>query len=81
MQMYEKGIITDAVLDVFEDEPIPQNSPLLKMDQVMLAPHNSNSSPQAWEAVHWNTIKNLLIGLKMPTDEFERIRLRNKEDS
>ena len=29
----------------------------------MLAPHNSNSSPAAWERVHWNTIKNLLEGL------------------
>jgi hypothetical protein len=29
----------------------------------MLAPHNSNSSPAAWERVHWNTIKNLVEGL------------------
>jgi D-3-phosphoglycerate dehydrogenase len=52
-----------AALDVFEVEPLPQDSPLLKMDNVMLAPHNSNSSPAAWEGVHWNTIKNLLEGL------------------
>jgi len=31
----------------------------------MLAPHNSNSSPFYWERVHWNTIRNLLIGLDM----------------
>jgi len=36
---------------------------LRKMQNVMLAPHNSNSSPAAWENVHWNTIRNLLIGL------------------
>ena len=52
-----------AALDVFEFEPLPLDSPLLKMDNVMLAPHNSNSSPAAWERVHWNTIKNLLTGL------------------
>jgi len=57
--------IAGAALDVFEDEPIPLNSPLLKMDNVMLAPHNSNSSPAAWENVHWNTIRNLLIGLNI----------------
>ena len=34
------------------------------MDNVMLAPHNSNSSPQAWERVHQNTIQNLLSGLR-----------------
>ncbi len=52
-----------AALDVFEFEPLPTNSPLLKMDNVMLAPHNSNSSPVAWERIHWNTIRNLLDGL------------------
>lgn len=55
--------LAGAALDVFEFEPLPQNSPLLKMDNVMIAPHNSNSSPAAWERVHWNTIRNLLAGL------------------
>ena len=55
--------LAGAALDVFEHEPLPLESPLMKMDNVMLAPHNSNSSPAAWERVHWNTIKNLLEGL------------------
>ena len=57
------GQIGGAALDVFESEPLPKDSPLLRMDNVMLAPHNANSSPAAWERVHWNTIKNLLDGL------------------
>jgi len=57
------GQIGGAALDVFEVEPLPKDSPLLKMDNVMLAPHNSNSSPTAWERIHWNTIKNLVEGL------------------
>lgn len=59
----QAGKIGGAALDVFEVEPLPLNSPLLKMDNVMLAPHNANSSPSAWERVHWNTIKNLVDGL------------------
>jgi len=55
--------IGGAALDVFEFEPLPLDSPLLKMDNVMLAPHNSNSSPTAWERIHWNTIRNLVEGL------------------
>jgi D-3-phosphoglycerate dehydrogenase len=68
----QNGKIAGAALDVFEDEPIPSNSPLLKMDNVMLAPHNSNSSPAAWEKVHWNTIRNLLEGLGIPADDLEQ---------
>ncbi len=65
----QKRKIGGAALDVFEVEPLPQDSPLKKMDNVLLAPHNSNSSPSAWENVHWNTIRNLLIGLDIdPAD-------------
>jgi D-3-phosphoglycerate dehydrogenase len=63
------GQVGGAALDVFEFEPLPADSPLLKMDNVMLAPHNSNSSPAAWERVHWNTIKNLIEGLGMKMKE------------
>jgi phosphoglycerate dehydrogenase-like enzyme len=64
------GQIGGAALDVFEQEPLPKDSPLLKMDNVMLAPHNANSSPAAWERVHWNTIKNLLDGLNIKYEHF-----------
>ncbi|HSJ88617.1 MAG TPA: phosphoglycerate dehydrogenase [Anaerolineales bacterium] len=55
--------LAGAALDVFEFEPLPLASPLMNMDNVLLAPHNSNSSPAAWERVHWNTIRNLFDGL------------------
>jgi phosphoglycerate dehydrogenase-like enzyme len=60
------GTIGGAALDVFEVEPLPAASPLKRMDNVLLAPHNANSSPAAWERVHWNTIKNLVEGLGIP---------------
>jgi D-3-phosphoglycerate dehydrogenase len=60
------GTIAGAALDVFETEPLPAASPLKQMDNVLLAPHNANSSPAAWERVHLNTIKNLIEGLGIP---------------
>ena len=69
----QSGQVGGAALDVFEFEPLPLDSLLLKMDNVMLAPHNSNSSPTAWERIHWNTIKNLLDGLGISTVDLQPI--------
>jgi D-3-phosphoglycerate dehydrogenase / 2-oxoglutarate reductase len=66
--------IAGAALDVFEVEPLPLDSPLLKMDNVMLAAHNANSSPAAWERVHWNTLRNLLEGLNIPCGDLDTVR-------
>lgn len=51
-------------LDVFEFEPLPVDSPLRDMDNVILSSHNTNSSPKYWERVHENTLNNLWIGLE-----------------
>lgn len=77
VQALQQGRLGGAALDVFEQEPLPADSPLLKMENVMLAPHNSNSSPTAWEKVHWNTILNLLDGLEIPHTDFEEIKQKN----
>jgi len=60
--------ISGAALDVFEHEPLPGDSPLLMMDNVLLSPHNANASPAAWERVHKNTLRNLIEGLGLSYD-------------
>jgi D-3-phosphoglycerate dehydrogenase len=69
IEALQAGRLAGATLDVFEVEPLPLVSPLMKMDNVMLAPHNANSSPAAWERVHWNTLKNLFEGLGIAYQE------------
>lgn len=64
IRVLENKRIAGAALDVFEEEPLPKDNPLLTMDNVMLAPHNSNSSPEAWDYVHQNTINNLITELE-----------------
>jgi len=59
------GRLGGAALDVFEVEPLPAGSPLLGMDNVLLAPHNSNSSPRAWSGVHRNTLDQLFRELEL----------------
>lgn len=63
IQALENEVIKGAALDVFEEEPLPLNSPLMKMDTVLIAPHNTNSSKFAWERVHISTINNLMESL------------------
>jgi D-3-phosphoglycerate dehydrogenase / 2-oxoglutarate reductase len=55
----QAGRIGGAALDVFEDEPLSADSPLLQMGNVVLSSHNANNGLQAVEAVHANTLRNL----------------------
>ncbi|MGD2188026.1 MAG: phosphoglycerate dehydrogenase [Desulfobacterales bacterium] len=64
----QKRQIAGAALDVFEQEPLPAESPLRTLGNCLLAPHNANSSPHAWQKVHENTIRNLLKGLQKATE-------------
>ena len=74
IEVLQANRLAGAALDVFEVEPLPEDSPLKKMDKVILAPHNANSSPAAWERVHWNTIKNLLDGLGIDSGDLKNDR-------
>jgi D-3-phosphoglycerate dehydrogenase / 2-oxoglutarate reductase len=55
--------LAGAALDVFEEEPLASDSSLRELESCLLAPHNSNSSPEAWLRVHRNTLDNLLAVL------------------
>lgn len=58
-----------AGLDVFEEEPLPGENPLLKMPNVLLGAHNANSSPRAWEHAHRNTVDNLIYNLDLTNEK------------
>lgn len=63
IEALKSNMVSGAGLDVFEVEPLPKDSPLRSMDNVILSSHNSNSSPKYWDIVHRNTLNNLLKGL------------------
>lgn len=76
IEALQAGRIAGAALDVFEVEPLPLDSPLRRMDNVMLAAHNANASPAAWERVHWNTLRNLFEGLGVPATDLHEWQAR-----
>jgi D-3-phosphoglycerate dehydrogenase len=67
------GLLGGAGFDVFEVEPLPNDSPLLTFDNILLSAHNSNASPAAWERVHRNTIHNLFVDLNIPHDDLDKV--------
>lgn len=60
----KKKIISGAGLDVFETEPIKKNHPLVKLQNVVLAPHIGSSTKETRAKMVEITIKNLNFGIK-----------------
>jgi D-3-phosphoglycerate dehydrogenase / 2-oxoglutarate reductase len=58
LQGFEGICLKGAALDVYWDEPLPADSALRNLPNVILTSHNANSSPLYWLKVHLNTIKN-----------------------
>jgi D-3-phosphoglycerate dehydrogenase / 2-oxoglutarate reductase len=44
LESLQNGIISFAALDTFHEEPLPQGSPFLKLDNVLLTPHFAGST-------------------------------------
>lgn len=61
----EQGWIAGAGLDVFEEEPLPGNSPLWGMDNVIITSHYSGATPRYHErafAIFLDNLKRYLAG-------------------
>ncbi|MUM64742.1 D-glycerate dehydrogenase [Acidianus infernus] len=60
----QEGWIKGAGLDVFEIEPLPKDSPLLKLNNVVLTPHLGSATIETREKMAEIAVKNLLLALK-----------------
>ena len=56
--------IFGAGLDVTEPEPIRPDSPLLTLDNIVIAPHIASASTATREKMSWMAAQNLIAGLK-----------------
>jgi glyoxylate reductase len=53
-----------AALDVTEPEPLPMESPLLTLDNLVIAPHIASASKVTRDKMSWMAAQNLIAGLK-----------------
>ncbi len=60
----KSGQIAYAALDVTEPEPIPMDSPLLTLDNIIIAPHIASASRATRDKMAEMAAANLLAGLK-----------------
>ena len=57
------GTIAGAGIDVFEQEPPPENHPLFGLDNVILSPHTAGMSQEAAIRMAISTARNALAGI------------------
>ena len=56
--------IFGAGLDVTEPEPLPMDSPLLTLDNIVIVPHIASASTSSRNMMSWMAAQNLIAGLK-----------------
>jgi phosphoglycerate dehydrogenase-like enzyme len=56
--------IAAAALDVTDPEPLPMDSPLLKLDNLVIAPHIASASFYSRDMMAYLAAQNLIAGLK-----------------
>ncbi|MFD1606979.1 2-hydroxyacid dehydrogenase [Oceanobacillus luteolus] len=64
IQQLERGHLAGAGIDVFDQEPIHPDSPLLKMDNVILSPHVGYNTPESVSNIIKIAVDNVVQGLK-----------------
>lgn len=57
------GHISGAALDVFEDEPLPEGSPITQCEQVVLTPHIADMTPEGLDLLNQGVVENSLAYL------------------
>ena len=59
----QSGHLGGAALDVYDQEPLPADHPILSCDQVVLTPHNADQTPEGIDLLNEGAVDNILAFL------------------
>jgi D-3-phosphoglycerate dehydrogenase len=64
IEALESGHLAGAGLDVFTQEPLPSDAPILRCRQVVLTPHNADSTPEGLNFLNEGAVDNAVAYLE-----------------
>ncbi len=60
----KSGALGGAGIDVFEQEPLPKDHPLLSCEEVVLTPHNADQTPEGMDILNEWCVNNVIAFLE-----------------
>ena len=70
-----EGLIFGAALDVFSNEPVEKNNPLLKNEKVILSPHSATFTDECTSRMGIETTKNIIDFFENKIDKSMVVKL------
>ena len=64
VEALQSGHLAGAGLDVFSQEPLPPDHPILSCDQVVLTPHIADQTPEGVELLNEGAVTNVIAFLE-----------------
>ena len=64
VEALNSGHLGGAGLDVFDQEPLPKDHPILGCDQVVLTPHNADQTPEGVDLLNDGVVTNVIAFLE-----------------
>lgn len=80
IKVLQEGKIAGAALDVFREEPLPEDNPLVRLDNVILSPHSASLTRECVVRLAQGAVKAVLdtFSGKLPEHIYNREELRQK---
>jgi len=60
----KSGHLGGAGIDVYEQEPLPADHPILSCEQVVLTPHNADQTPEGMDILNAGVVDNVIAFLE-----------------